>query len=363
MNTATTAASRGLLRHRLVGPALAALLALTVPASALAQDPDADFAFPVTLDGLPLDVETFSGAEYIAQFSGGEATDTTFIEGTEGLVEGVGRSIDDLTVKSALFEPSEGNHAAVVGFQIDGAEARDFATDAARLLLGDVETPGFVLRPVAGKWALRVVDATMPGVYPRTLFLKDDTAWIIEGDEPYVWDVLDQLPDVPQADSVVAADLASNLPLQLDGRRRTGLYEATEPLFLPTLSQNLGAALETWLVDAYLDGGLTPAEMIGAITWWGIESSEDSVQIEGYQLPAASPELIEQLYREVILNDGTELPEGITRSDGAFGGREVTTIDFVTSKQHMFVSGDTIWIVTDHVGEPEMAEEAVAALP
>jgi hypothetical protein len=271
-------------RHRRVGIGLALVtsLALVLPVSAAAQDETgSDLPFPTTLAEQPLQVETFTGPEYVAQFSGGEADDTTFIEGAEALVAGVGKTLADLTVKSALFEPSPGNHAVVVAFSIDGSEAREFAPEAIQLLLGDVVAPDLLLRPVAGKWVLRVVDATMPGVYPRTVFVNGDTAWVIEGDEQYVWDALDQLPDIAPTGADEEVQMIAQMPLELDGRRRTGLYEATEPLFLPTLSERFGPPLEQWLLDLQLEAGLTPAELIGAVTWWGIESSQESVQIEG----------------------------------------------------------------------------------
>jgi hypothetical protein len=359
------------------------LFVLAIPASSFAQEASEEpgatasaaeegTAFPATLGEQVLEVETFTGPEWLAQLSDVGSEDTTFVEGTEELVEGLGKSIDDLSVTTALYEPSPGNHAVVVAFKVAGTEARDFVSDAVQLLLGDLVTPELVLRPVAGKWVLRVVDAEMPGVYPRTVYLKDDTAWIIEGDEQYVWEALDQLPGADPVGAIANQTLVSQLPLVLDDRRRTGLYEATEPLFLPTLSERLSPELETWLLDLYLGEGISPTDMIGAVSWWGIESSQESVQIEGYQLPGAPAEFIERLLHEVILaetgvdaegNPVSDLPEGVTRVDREIAGREVATLDFGPSSQHVFATGDTVWVVTDHVGEPEMVEEAIAALP
>lgn len=355
----TTALRRG--RRWAGGLAFVGLFALGVPA--FAQDEVTEVPFPTTLAGEPIEVDTFSGPEYVAQFTEGENADAAFVEGIEALVADAGKSLDDLTVKTALYQPSEGNHAVVGAYRIDGTQARDFAPGAVQLLLGDVTAPEFLLRPVAGKWVLRVVDATMPGVYPRTLFLNDDTVWIIEGDEQYVWDALDQLPPVDPAGAQVDEQMIASLPLELDGRRRTGLYEATEPLFLPTLSEHLGDELEQWLLDLYMGAGVTPAEMIGVVTWWGVESSQDSVQIEGYRLPGDDSDLVDRLVSEVILSTGGSPPDGVSRTQETIAGRDVTTLDFGTLKQHIFSSGDTAWVVTDNIGESEMVEEAIAALP
>jgi hypothetical protein len=260
----------------------------------------------------------------------------------------------------------------VAAFKVAETEARDFVSDAVQLMLGDVVMPELVVRPVAGKFVRRVVDAEMPGVYPRTVYLKDDTAWIIEGDEPYVWEALDQLPGADPIGAIATQSLVSQLPVVLDGRRRTELYEFTAPLFLPTLSERLSPARETWLLDLYLEAGVSPAEMIGAVSWWEIASNPEGIQVEGYQLPGAPAEYIERLLHEVILaetgvdaegNPVSDLPEGVTRVDREIAGRDVATLDFGFSSQHVYSSGDTVWVVTDHAGEPDMAAEAVAALP
>lgn len=364
MNVPTITQARGHHRRVAVSFALLGALAIALPTSALAQDEDGpDLPFPTTLGGVPLEVETFSGPEWVAEFSAAGSDDVTFIEGTDALLEGVGKTLDDLTVKSALVEPSPGNVAVVVAIDVDGSDAREFAADAIDLLLGDVVSPELVLRPVAGKWVLRVVDATMPGVYPRTVYLDGNTAWIIQGDEPLVWEALDQLPNVTSAGGADEAQMVSQLPLVLDGRRRTGLYEATEPLFMPTLSERLGPPLEAWLLDLYLGAGMTPAEMIGLITWWGVESSQDSVQIEGYRLPGSDGELAASLLNNVILAEGSDLPEGVVRSEEQIAGRDVVVLDSGVFKQYLFRSGDTVWVVTDNADEAEMTAEAIAALP
>jgi hypothetical protein len=361
---------------------LVAVLALSLPSVALAQEvtdspapsvsPGGDSGaidFPVMLGGQLLTAETFSGPEWVARFSEGESADAAYVEGTQALVESVGKSIDDLSVKTAAYEPSPGERAIVAAFRVDGADARDFAEEAVDLVLGDISAPQLVMRPFGSKWTLRVVDVEMPGVYPRTIYLKDDTAWIIEGDEEYVWDALDQLPAPSPAGALPGDDLLTQVPYTLDGRRRIGLYEATEPLFLPTLSERPGPELDGWLLDLYLRAGVSPSEILGVIAWWGLESNQDGIQIEGYRLPQDAAEQLEQLRSKIVLGEGAEstsyatLLEGVGRSEQELGGRTVTTLDYGDAKQHVFSGADTVWIVTDHVGEPELAEEAIAGLP
>ena len=367
-------------RSRSVATLLVAAMALSVSAPALAQEatesPAAEAAatgidFPVMLQGQLLAAETFTGAEWVAQFDDGEAESTAYIEETEALTESVGKTLDDLTVKSALYQTGQDDNAVVAALRIEGADARDFAADATALLLGDMAAPELLMRPLGSKWALRVVDAEVPGVYPRTVYLLDDTVWIIEGDEEYVWETLDQLPDAGPITSPVNDTLASEVPLALDGRRRVGLYEIAEPLFLPTFEQHLGPEIDPFLLGLYLDAGVSPSEMLGVAAWWGIETMQDSIQIEGYRLPPEASESLEMLRTEIFLGGGPDaettspLLEGIVQTEQEVGGRSVTTLDYEPAQQHIFssASGDTIWIVTDYAGEADLAEEAIAALP
>ena len=186
-----------------------------------------------------------AGSEWLAG-SGATGTpeDAAYAEATQALLESLGKDIDDLVVRSALAQPSEGNQAVIVAMRIAGVEARDFVEQAVRILLSDVAEPGFVLRPLGSRWVLRVTDEAIPGVYPRTVYIDGDTAWIIGADEPYVVELLEQLP-VTAPRAVVDADMVSRrLPVELDGRRRAGLFETIEPLFLPALAERLGPAFE-----------------------------------------------------------------------------------------------------------------------
>ncbi len=373
--------------RRRTGATLGSAAALTflvtcLPALALAQDPSAPAAasassaatpaaasalsgpaFPSTLAGVPLEVQSYDGAQWLDQFRDGTAENEAFAADTTALLESLGKGVDDLHVRSALAEPTPGSQAVILALQVDGTEARDFATGAVDLLLGDINDPGFALRPLGSRWVLRVIDAAVPGVYPRTVYLAGDTAWVIGADEEYVIELLEQLPAQVYSQSTGDAVLAGQLPVILDARRRTGLYEAREPIFLPALERRTGPALDAWLLDLYTKDGLTPTDLVGAIAWWGVESSEDSVEVEGYQVPGGSSELIESLRTSVFLGDGQALPDEVTRTDHELGGRAVTTFDFGYARQHVFRSGDTVWVVTDHADEPAMAEEAIAALP
>jgi hypothetical protein len=378
----------GRTRPRPLVIALAAAFALALPLPAMAQEAlespapaasasaEADasgIAFPVMLGGQVLTAETYTGPEWLELFDG---EDGDFASGTEALVAEAGKTIDDLTVKTAMYEPVPGEAAVVAALRLEGTDAREWIGTAIDVMVGDVVEPGLVLRPLTTKWALRVTDQSMPGVYPRTVYLKDDTAWIIQGDEEYVWEALEQLPEADPVAEGTADSLYTDMPMSLAGERRLGLYESTEPLFMPTLSERLGGNVEDWLLDLYLEGRISPAEMIGVLAWWGLGGSEDGIQIEGYRLPDGGEAFTQRLLDEVFLvrppevdpddpdalaelDPTASLLQGVEFTEEEIAGQAVTTLDFGGIRQHIFSSADTIWVISDPLGEPEKVAEAI----
>jgi hypothetical protein len=394
-------------RGRSLAIALAAAFALALPLPAMAQDAeespvvdpepaaqeqagDAGIPFPVMLGGQLLAPESFAGAEWLELFSGEDA-DTVFVEGMQELVESAGAALEDFSVKSALYEPETfdpetgepvpSEPAVVLALRIADTDAREWVERAVDVLVADVSEPGLIMRPFGTKWALRVTDAAMPGVYPRTVYLKDDTAWFIQGDNDYVWDALDQLPG-PDPVAVSSADtLFSDVPLALGGERRDELYESTFPLWLPTLGERIGDGVEDWLVDLYLEAGILPTEMRGVIASWGLQSEEGGIQIEGVRLPEGGEELTQRLLEDVFLIRPPEVsvdPEseavldidpvaaalqGVVFNEEEIAGQMVTTLDDGDSLLYIFGSADSIWVISDPLGERAKVEEAIESLP
>lgn len=388
MNHSTTTRHGVPIRGRSLLLALGATVALALPVVAQETEPSAappaepsGIAFPVMLGGQLLTPQSYSGSEWLDQFEGDDAANAAYVADTEALLERVGATTEDLTVKSALYEPVPGEGAVVLALRIEDTDAREWVEEAVDLVVADVLEPGLVMRPLDTKWTLRVTDAAMPGVYPRTVYLKDDTAWIIQGDTDVVWDALGQLPDADPVAASSADSLYTDVPLTLGGQRRIGLYESTEPLFLPTLGERLGDGLEDWLLDVYLEAGVSPAQMLGVITWWGLEAAQDGIQIEGYRLPGGDEELTQRLLDEVFLirpaegsvdpeapqtepvDEVTQLLEGVSFEEREISGQTVTELDYGGAKQYIYRSADTIWVVSDPLDQPELVEEAIATLP
>jgi len=173
----------------------------------------------------------------------------------------------------------------------------------------------------------------------------------------------------------------TDVPVALGGERRVGLYESTEPLFLPTLGERLGDGIEAWLLDLYLDTGILPSQMLGVIAWWGLEAAQDGLQIEGYRLPEGGEAMTQRLLDEVFLVRPAEVstdPEalvdvavdpiadlltGVEFGEEEIAGHMVTTLDYGGSLQYIYSSADTIWVISDPLGERAKVEEAIEALP
>ena len=50
-------------------------------------------------------------------------------------------------------------------------------------------------------------------------------------------------------------------------------------------------------------------------------------------------------------------------SVGEVAGRPVTTLDYGSTLQYIFSSADTIWVISDPLGERAKVEEAIESLP
>ena len=62
----------------------------------------------------------------------------------------------------------------------------------------------------------------------------------------------------------------------------------------------------------------------------------------------------------IFINSG--LLEAV-KSEEEIAGQSVTTLDYGDSRQHIFSTADTIWVISDPLGEPEKVEEAIERLP
>ena len=63
------------------------------------------------------------------------------------------------------------------------------------------------------------------------------------------------------------------------------------------------------------------------------------------------------------VDDVAAILAGVEFSEEEIAGQPVTTLDFGGSKQHIFSTNDTIWVISDPLGERAKVEEAIESLP
>ena len=139
-------------------------------------------------------VTSLSGSEWRALYGSGSPMDAAALEGIEGFAASIGVRMEDLSMASALHEPSSGNHDAIAAVRIRGADASEFIGPVIGLMLGDILEPQLSTVSISGKEVTRVVDALVQGIYPRYVHAVGDVVWIIEAEEPELSEILALLP-------------------------------------------------------------------------------------------------------------------------------------------------------------------------
>ncbi len=150
--------------------------------------------FPVTIDGRSLEVRTWDGPAWIARHEDEGIDDPTTIERTEALLESFDKTLDDLRIHAALHERVPGDVSTITTVTIDGVPARDTTDGVLALMAPEILQPEALPRRVAEQRVLRVVDGSMPGAYPLTLLLANDTTWLIRADRPLLDEIVWALP-------------------------------------------------------------------------------------------------------------------------------------------------------------------------
>jgi hypothetical protein len=168
-------------------------LARAVDAASV-SDLDLAQRFPATLGGQSLEVRTLSGDEWLDLYAGGTAADRAARDAIEDFASTIGVTTDDLSLGLALHEPSLGNHAAVAAVRLGVARASAFVEPVIALMLGDILEPALSPGTVSGKDVVQVVDAAIPGTYPRYVYADGDVVWLIEAEEPFLSEIFDALP-------------------------------------------------------------------------------------------------------------------------------------------------------------------------
>lgn len=161
---------------------------------------ESDFAgiFPAELGGMPWDELTVAVGEQSLEDSGPEE-----VAQIEGLIDGLGATIDDVTTVNASRSSEDfSEFTFVVAFRVAGIDADPLLEAFAPLFAKSLEEPVQKDAQVAGKDVVAIYSAASDSAAADSLFgegqpiymyASGDTLWMISAVEPEVIEALDQL--------------------------------------------------------------------------------------------------------------------------------------------------------------------------
>lgn len=339
--------------------------AATEPPAGNPSEGDLAGQFPATLGGRDLQVTIDDGTEWMARFDTAGPDGAIVIERTKALLASVEGTVDDLTIATALHVPDEGEVATISALRVRGAEAHQIVDGAIGLMLGDVAVPALEVRISGGRDVLKVRDAEMPGAYPRTLVPVGDTLWIVQAEPPLLDEILSVLPAAPTA-AAPAFDLASSVPLVLDGARRVYLVVSSgwDYVFWPT--ENSPSQLDAVALESFLASGITMDNVTTTSSVWTDTEGNIGAVLAAYQFAGADQDVLQGLLEDVILPRFEGL--GSVHEPGQIAGRDVIVLrdetlidsDGAPRPAYLYVSGDTIFVLD---ASEKTADAAIDALP
>lgn len=331
--------------------------ASTSDPSAHAQVRASDLAaeFPSTLDGDALEIEVFSGAEWLARYDRESADGAAALERAEALLAAAGKPVEGLTVATALVVPSPGNVATITAVQLFDTRAYELVEPAVGLMRGDISNPRLRLRPIADRSVLEVRDAASPGTYPVTVYPVGDTVWFIDAGGRLRERILEALPLAPPGSA--AYDLAEVFPQRIGGARRDWFFLASGwgmPLMTRVPLDLDGVAEEVYLA--------TGAGYYDVATASGM-STEVGGFLTAYQIAGADEAVMHQVFEGILL---PRFMGGEARAEPVeVDGRDLVLVTLQgrrdgepTRQVHVYLSGDTIWMLeAEEAGLTELLEQ------
>ena len=309
--------------------------------------------FPSTLDGRALGVEDFSGSEWLSRSDPESPEGAVALGRAEALLAAAGKSVEDLTVATALHVPSPGNVATITAVQLRGSEAYELVEPIIGLLRADIGSPRLRLKPIADRTVLEVRDASAPGTYPVTVYPVGDTVWFVDAGGSLREQILEALPQAPPRSA--AYDLAVIFPKRIGGARRDTLYVASGwrlplatmfPFDLEGLAEEVYLATGAGYYDVATASGMSMVVGFRAM-------------LTAYQIAGADEVVMHQVLEEILL---PRFRGGEARAEPVeVAGRDLLLVqvegrrdDEPTEQVHLYVSGDTIWAL--EAEEPHLTE-------
>jgi hypothetical protein len=199
----TSLAEAGL--PRLAGIPLPAEPSIAPEASYLG-DAELEALIPTEIQGVPVDIESMSGADILAQADPSDTSTQDLLQQLQDALAAKGKTMDDLSIAFASFA-TEDAFGGITAVRLKGADIAQLTDDLLPLLLNDVLDPQQTPTTIAGKPVIIVTDGPLESPSPSAsvdpyavggdrayMYPKGEVLWFVSADEPALTEVFQKLP-------------------------------------------------------------------------------------------------------------------------------------------------------------------------
>jgi hypothetical protein len=159
-------------------------IALPEPSGA----PDLEALLPKEIDGVPLEIQSFNGADLMAAFTPEDPGTTELL----GILGAQGKTIADMAVANGSVETEQG-YASIIAIRVTGADASALVEGFAPLVIGyEVkQTP----MQLGGKNVTKL-EPTQEGPSTEAVYgyANGEILWFVVSQEPLLTEVFTKLP-------------------------------------------------------------------------------------------------------------------------------------------------------------------------
>ena len=165
---------------------------------------------PTEIGGSPVDVQTLSGADILAQSDPSDVYGQAQLQALEDKLAGMGKSINDVSLAFGSF-PTADSFGDITAVRVKGADVASVVDDLLPLLLTDVVDPVQTPTVIAGKNVTIVTDGPLQSLAPAGspdpsadpyavapdrayVYPKGEVLWFVTADEPALTEVFQKLP-------------------------------------------------------------------------------------------------------------------------------------------------------------------------
>jgi len=180
------------------------------PAPSFYGDAELAAMVPTDIGGSPVDTQTMSGADILANADPSDPYLQAQLQALEDKLAGMGKSINDLSLAFGSF-PTADSFGGITAVRLKGSDIGTVANDLLPLLLTDVLDPVQTPVIIAGKHVNIVTDGPLESSPPTLapdatvdpfavtqdrayVYPKGEVLWFVTADEPALTEVFQKLP-------------------------------------------------------------------------------------------------------------------------------------------------------------------------